>query len=370
MATLKKGGGQNVGLNFLYSLNEIELSDLDLCFLVAEGTDIESYLMKNNFNVLYTLPKNPVMRILKEVLIISRLVRRSNIDVIYTYFGFGFFVTSKPQVIGSADSNLYYPEIDFWNHYSGLSRFKKWIVDKYRILGLKISSAVLFENKALELRGRKIFKLRKTKFIKPSVNFNLNSEPLPFDITTKESRHVGLFLCGWQLNKNVMIIPELAKELKLRGVDIQFVLTAPDDNSHSCTRFMSLLREHQVEDMVKVVGSVKKQHLQELYSRSDLVFLLSRLESFSNNIIESWYFKRPVVVADEEWSKAICNDAAVYVDRSSVTDIADKVIALIENKEFKANLIEKGLNELNRYPTIVEKTEEELRYLKDVAKSY
>ena len=68
-------------------------------------------------------------------------------------------------------------------------------------------------------------------------------------------------------------------------------------------------------------GQINHYELKNLYKNIDYVFLLSQLESFSNNIIESWYFRKLLIVSNEEWSRSICKEGACYVERNSIEDI-------------------------------------------------
>ena len=50
LATLKKGGGQNVGLNFIYSIFNINYPNCNFYFVVVENSDIHTTLVKNGIS--------------------------------------------------------------------------------------------------------------------------------------------------------------------------------------------------------------------------------------------------------------------------------------------------------------------------------
>jgi glycosyltransferase involved in cell wall biosynthesis len=366
-STLKLGGGQNVALNFLHALNDLTLEGVEFYFFVAKNSAAHIFLIKNgNFNFTI-LSNNPIKRILFELFLSKKILVANNIDIIYTYFGIGMFAKRIPQVSGSADSNLYFPEIDFWSHYKGIPRFKKWLIDTYRLWGIKRASAVIFENKIMEERSKVLFGLKKTAFIKPSINIKVDSKE--FKLFEDNRIPKGLFLCGWQLNKNIMLIPEIAFRLKQLSIDFQFVITAPKDNSREHNQFVDKMKSLDVIDYIKIIGPVKKEELASLYEKINFVFLLSKLESFSNNIIEAWYYKRLLIISDELWAKSICKDAALYVDRDNVNFIAKTIQLLIENDMIKKNIIENGEKEILNYPTIKERTIEEINFIKKIYES-
>jgi glycosyltransferase involved in cell wall biosynthesis len=364
LSTLKKGGGQNVALNFLFSLKNLASTDQDFYFFVAKDSAAHKYLLDKKNQNITVLPNNPIKRILFELFLSKKILLRDRIDIIYTYFGIGVFTKIIPQISGSADSNLYFPEINFWSHYKGVSRFKKWIVDSYRIWGLKRANAVIFENKIMEERSKELFALKETRFIMPSISMDFKSKNLESFKSNRKPQ--GLFLCGWQLNKNIMLIPHIALQLKKLDIPFQFVLTAPLDNSHEHLKFVEIVKSLKVNDYIKIIGPVKKEELSSLYHNINFVFLLSKLESFSNNIIEAWYYKRLLIISNELWAKSICKHAALYVERDNAMAIANEIKKVLDDKILKDAIIEIASKEILNYPTINERTITELNYIKQV----
>ena len=365
-SSLKKGGGQNVAMNFLYEISNIKLSSLNIFYFVANNSEPHKFLNNISYEHLHVVPNNPIKRILFEIFFSKKILEINNIDIIYSYFGFGLFPKIIPQVSGSADSNLYFPEIDFWSHYSGIDRIKKKIIDSYRIYGLKRANAVVFENPIMEEKAKELFDLKNTIYIKPSIQLLSldNDYEIPEIPETKIKK--GLFLCGWQLNKNVMKIPQIAYQLKKLKFNFTFILTAPKDNSKEHKEFKKLVARYNVNRNIVLLGPISKQSLSSLYQKIDYVFLLSKLESFSNNIIESWYFKKPLIVSNEPWSKAICNNAASYVNRSSPIEIAKKIIFLENNPKIKKSIIQNGNSMMDNFPSINKRIKHEIDFLKDV----
>lgn len=368
MAPLKTGGGQNVALNFLIGLEHVHLEGVELHFLVARNSALHRYLAGCNKYAFTLAPNNPVLRIIFEILLGPVVLIRNRVDIIYSYFGCAMIPTFVPQVAGSADSNLYFPEIDFWQDYGGFQRLKRWLIDRYRIYGVRNASAVVFENPAMERRGRNLYLLSHTRYIRPSLTFPNDTDDLVLPVSLK-NKFSCLFLCGWHLNKNVMLIPWLAKVAKERGVEATFILTAPLDNSPIHRQFMKLVRELEVDEFVNVIGSVQKSQLASLYNQIDCVLLLSRLESFSNNIIEAWYFQRPLIVSSEEWARSICENAALFVDRNSVDSVLSAIESVMSDECMTSVVVKNGLNKLSSYPTIQDRVKLEIEYIREVYES-
>ena len=341
-----------------------------ISFAVVRNSVIHKFI-SNYFpqNELIIMPASPIARIFKEVILGRFMLKKLNVEIIYTYFGFSLFPKSIPQVCGSADSNIFFPEIDFWLNYKGVQLFKKKVVDKYRIWGLRHAAGVIFENSSLEMRARKLFGVNKSIFIKPSIDFN-SSLSNDVSVLYQKLAPTGLFFCSWQMNKNYLVIPEVAYELRKRDIDFHFIITAPYDGSSLQLQFTSKLKEFNVEDRVFIIGPIDKSQIPDLYSKIDIVFLLSNLESFSNSIIESWYFRKPLIISDANWSRSICSNAAFYVERNNVMIIADAIEALLKDSKLYDSIVDYGTFELKNYPSSSEKVVQELAFIRSIYESF
>ena len=161
-----------------------------------------------------------------------------------------------------------------------------------------------------------------------------------------------------------MLIPKLAAIAKAKNFNLHIVLTAPADKNIYHRIFLDKVALHGVEDIVSVVGSVENSQLASIYKQIDVVVLLSKLESFSNNILEAWKFKKPLLISDELWSRSICKNAAVYVLRDSVSDILSKLNRLYLDAKYRHYLINQGNKQLSTFPTTDKKIEQEFNFVK------
>jgi len=131
-STLKAGGGQNVAMNFLYKVFDIKPNDINLFFLVAKNSSPHKFLQERYYKNFFVVDIHPLKRIYFEIFKSKILLEKWNIDIIYTYFGYGLFPKQYKQVSGVAVSNLFFPEIDSWEGYPiHIKLKKKKILKKY-----------------------------------------------------------------------------------------------------------------------------------------------------------------------------------------------------------------------------------------------
>ena len=366
-STLKSGGGQNVAMNFLSGIEGFKSTGIKITYWVADGSEPHNFLIEKHENNFLVLPGNPLKRIIAELILSRFWLRSRSIDLVYSYFGFAWIPRNVKQVVGAADSNLFFPEIDFWKSDKGFRRLKRYLVDEYRKFGLRRANHVIFENVSMMERAESLLGLVNTSYVKPSIIYG--NSALNFDYPKLDARLVtGLFLCGWHTNKNVLIIPRLIKACAVRGVKLTINFSASYDGSPLSNEFEEIVDELGVRDSINMMGSIAKEDLPSVYKASDVVFLLSALESFSNNIIEAWTFKRFLIISDEEWSRSICDSAAIYVSRNDPSKIASELLGLIQEKRIRTKVEYAAEEALVSYPSIYERINAELQLIKSLVR--
>ena len=148
-------------------------------------------------------------------------------------------------------------------------------------------------------------------------------------------------------------MPAVIKILKDRNYPIRFRFSVSSDSTNKeALKFYKQVRKYSVDDCIEYLGAVPPEKIPETYAASDAILLLSKLESFSNNIIEAWTYRRPIIVSDMEWSRAIIGEAGYYVNRNSPEDIADAIQKVCSNNELKSQLVNSGTRTLKTYPDI------------------
>lgn len=369
---IKEGGGQQVASNFVHQL--LSMEGMNPIFIATEGTFIHKKIEELRFSTIYVVSKSLIKRLYFERYELKEIVRRNNIDLIYTMFGPGLRCKGVLTVTGCAYSNIFFPEIDFWKDYNFSQRLRRKLADIYRLKSTLKSDAIVFENKAMLHRAVTLFNYPKdlTKLILPSVT-DYEELEYPSEINNRlkiinKSHFNILMLSGWAKNKNIQMVPNILKELHKKGLQkVTFIITV-DPNHFDSQKLYKKAQEYDVQKHMIFFNSVLPQEIPFLYKNNDAVMLLSQLESFSNNIIESWFFQKPLIISDAEWSKTICRDAAIYVNRDNAEDIAEKIENLMQSNEVKNRIVTNGLANLLEYPNPREKVIQQISFLQEINK--
>ncbi|MCK5823947.1 MAG: glycosyltransferase [Ichthyobacteriaceae bacterium] len=359
---IKRGGGLQVAINFISNIGQLS-NKKDYVFLCNDNSPVYKKVVDEKLEC-FSVKDSLFNRIKFETLQLEKLISDKKISTIYTLFGPALTSSKTFNVVGSAYSNIYFPEINFWNTTTGIESIKKKLIDKYRLSQTLKADAIIFENVAMQNRVSNLFKfpVKSTTFIRPSISSYSTSENN--EVKIDSNKFNILMLTGWHPNKNLTIIPEVLHQLKKQNInDVEFVITV-DNSNENIQKLISECKSLGVNGGINAIGNVDTSFIPDLYSKVSAVGLFSLLESFSNNIIESYHFKKPLLISDLEWSQSICNNIPVYVDRNNAKDIADKIIALKSNPEFYDEVVNRQAKELELYPTPKEKVELQLNFIK------
>ena len=119
------------------------------------------------------------------------------------------------------------------------------------------------------------------------------------------------------------------------------ILGKPTDEQVNC------LRENGV-DFEPVVG-LSSEEVVALYRECDLVTFVSTCEGFGLPIIEGNAVGRAVITSNLSSMPEVAGDAALLVDPFDVSAIRSAIQAVIDNRELREALIQKGVKNVERF---------------------
>jgi glycosyltransferase involved in cell wall biosynthesis len=375
LVPLKSGGGLQVGLAFLRELEAAAGWRHEWLFMTTRGTRIDEACQRSTVgSVIARVRPSIAARLYHEQFNITRILQRDRPDVAFTLMGPGIPRRGSVRTVtGTGYSNLYYPEIAFWQNWPLGRRLLYQFRDLARAARTNAADVLVVETDQIACRARLLFGFRDdaVRVVPPSAN-PLVSDSAHHSETARRCETLSaeqfkvLMLTGWHFNKGIDLVPRIAAALRDKGANAQFVITVEHDHPFSRKLMRDAATLH-VDDAITLFGSVPPEGCAELYRKCDATMLLSVLESFSNNMVETWTMSRPLVITDSMWSRAVCNDAAIYVDRLDPNGVADAIIALQRSPDLRQQLIRAGQRILQRYPTVTTKAEAYIRILESVA---
>jgi glycosyltransferase involved in cell wall biosynthesis len=128
----------------------------------------------------------------------------------------------------------------------------------------------------------------------------------------------------------------------------------------------SLIKEYDLERNVVLTGHLSEEYLHAAYYISDLMVLSSFTEGFGLVVIESWIYKKPVVVSSEVGvAELVDGQNGFLFDPLNIEDLSSKIEMILTNEKLA---LEMGLNgyETAKKCSLEEGYKKELEVLKSV----
>lgn len=102
-------------------------------------------------------------------------------------------------------------------------------------------------------------------------------------------------------------------------------------------------------DSVQVLGYVPDEDMPLIYNLADLFVYPSLYEGFGLPPLEAMACGCPVIASNTSSIPEVVEDAAIIIDPYDVDEIADAMERVINDKELRKNLIEKGYENVRRF---------------------
>jgi glycosyltransferase involved in cell wall biosynthesis len=366
---LKSGGGVQVGLDFI--AQAILHGKQHEWYLVAtEGTPFGKVSGTCNLKLAKTIQASMLHRLWFEYVGCRKLVRKIEADLIYTQFGPHWPGAKLINIVGCAYSNLFYPEINFWERLPLIKRMIRMGIDFIRMLRIRQAHHVIFETEDLARRAVSLkgLKSERVSWVKPSISSLVALDKV--HAPTKElfeelpPGFKVLLLSTYNPNKNLELLPHIANVLNERDPhnDVLFVITLPP-RSDNLVRIMLVAQELGVEKRIVNVGPIQHEGCSEAYRACDLVILPSQLESFSNTIAEAWTMQRPLLISDIDWARSLCGTGAAYFQYRNPRSAAEEILRLRKENAYYRNLVVQGERMLCTYPAPVDRFKQYLEII-------
>lgn len=94
---------------------------------------------------------------------------------------------------------------------------------------------------------------------------------------------------------------------------------------------------------------IQFSQVKELYEKSDIVSFISKYEGFGMPVIEAQKVGRALITSRSASIPEIAGSGAHFVDYDDVNDIESGYLRLINDKEYRENLIEMGFKNVKRF---------------------
>jgi glycosyltransferase involved in cell wall biosynthesis len=271
------------------------------------------------------------------------VLRRLDIDVLFSSTGFGTLYAPCPEVL-LVRNPVYFSQA-FREKYQALgrslmeNRLRRWM----SILSMRRADRVLFPTAAMgdlvashirlppDQQGVLSYGYDPQNFGK----YAADPDFLPDLMQWKRDGHrILLNVSTYAVHKNLETLVEALPQLASSGEPVKLVVTTSRDATSDKAEYDALLRrvdELGVGDLFEEVGYVAPPHLHALYEAADVYVFPSFIESFGHTLVEAMGHNLPIVAADTPVNREVCEDGARYFSTFDAADCAAQILHLIED---------------------------------------
>ncbi|MEM6964538.1 MAG: glycosyltransferase family 1 protein [Bacteroidota bacterium] len=130
--------------------------------------------------------------------------------------------------------------------------------------------------------------------------------------------------------------------LAIENINCKLIIIGKTDSNQK-----KMLRNGNID--YEECSNISNEEMYQRYVQADLVTFVSFYEGFGMPIIEAQAVGRPVLTSNIPPMNTISKDSALHVDPFSVEAIRNGIQKIIEDNEFRENLIIKGLENVKKY---------------------
>jgi len=293
------------------------------------------------------------------------------VDAVYTMAGPSYVKFSSFHIQGISNPHITHVKFsDLRFIVKPSSLFKYIFFTAYRSYFSRKADVFLFQTESSRTGFCKRLRVSpaKTEVVSNAVDFSAFEGSKAKEVNKEKGPVVILCPAAPYSHKALELIPTYAKALKDRGwANFRFDLTISDEHS-LFQRVAGLSVKLGVSEMVKTRGAYSYHEVSSVYAACDIVFVPSLLETFSATYLEAFAACRPLVVANRDFSREVCGEAARYVEPHNTYNVVAQLIDLADGQDLKSEMVQVGQGRLNLFGGQKTRTDKLLQVIKRVLK--
>jgi glycosyltransferase involved in cell wall biosynthesis len=295
---------------------------------------------------------------------IPELIRKMGADLLLSAGNFAIWNSPVPQILLSRNS--LYTSADFSRDLRRRGDYRLWL--DTRLKGflarksihrarLTVAPSEAFARELRAWSGRDVVALHHgfdREF------FLQDGMALPLSILDKLKETEGavrlLFVSHYNYYRNFETLLRAVALFKQRRPSgkIRLVLTcelAPGKNpgSYRTAEASALLHELQIAEDVVQLGTIPYPLLHHVYRSCDIYVTPAYTETFAHPLVEAMACGLPIVASDLAVHREISDGAALFFEKFSPANLADKVTDLLDSPSLQSDMREKGLRRAGNF---------------------
>lgn len=158
-----------------------------------------------------------------------------------------------------------------------------------------------------------------------------------------------LYVGAIQPRKNLIALVRSFENLKKSGKYPQLKLVLAGAPAWQAGDLLEAIQNSSFSGEIILTGRVSFSDLVKFYCYAEIFVFPSLYEGFGIPILEAFACGTPVICADNSSLPEVAGDAALYFTSNDVSALSEQVIAILEDRELRESLIEKGFSQLQKF---------------------
>ncbi len=348
----RQGGGQTYLVNLLQhrsAENEIAIFLLAPPSLKLPDSIKGVTRLETNFPV-----ENPFLRALWEKFWLPVLLRKLKADIFFCPGGtVGAKAPAGCKTVTMSRNMLPFDLKQRKKYPLGYDRFRNWALSKTLLRSMLSADLVIFISNYAEavIKDLAHGALKKTIVIYHGINPHFRIEPgkeLPRPTWVPQEGYL-LYVSTLDVYKAQIEVIQAYAALKTRRQTIEKLLLVGFENAWYGRKVRDEVARLGLEQDVFVVGSIPYDQLPAVYQHAAINIYASETENCPNILLEALAAGRPIVSSNRQPMPEFGGDAVVYFDPSSPADLADAILAVIDDPARQAQLSSRAYEQSQLY---------------------
>jgi glycosyltransferase involved in cell wall biosynthesis len=298
-------------------------------------------------------PMGTLRRFLFEQARLPSIIRKSRAQALISAGNIALRNSPVPQILLSRNS--LYTSPDFYRDLLSRHEHGMWLDTRVKgVLAKKsvhwsdctVAPSRAFADDLQRWTGRNILAIQHG--FDPRAFF-CDRSPLPNDVQRSLRSTEGnlrlLFVSHYNYYRNfevlIRAIPLLREKLQGRGVRLFLTCNlrnGQNPGSYRTEKAASLIEQMGIREEVVELGPVPYHLLHQVYSACDIYVTPAYTETFAHPLVEAMASGLPVVASDLRVHREVCGESALYFDRFSPMELAERICEIANTRETAARL--------------------------------
>jgi glycosyltransferase involved in cell wall biosynthesis len=295
---------------------------------------------------------------------IPKLIRKTGTDVLLSTGNFAIWNSPVPQILLSRNS--LYTSADFSHDLRRRGEYRLWADTRVKAFlarqsiqraHLTVAPSQAFARELRDWSGQEVAALHhgfdREFFLRDGTGLGAATRQ---KVQETEGTVRLLFVSHYNYYRNFETLFRALALLKQRlpAKKIRLLLTcelAPGRNpgNYRTEEASNLLNELQIDREVAQLGTITYPQLHHVYRACDVYVTPAYTETFAHPLVEAMACGLPVVASDLPVHREITNGAALFFEKFSPSDLAEKVTQLLDSPSLHSDLRERGLRQAENF---------------------